>query len=198
MLTKIDVLEEGEVERSTNGEVLVFRENNVTTVVAALDSTQNVLGVVLAVTNRLDRAGPLAHRRRRERFARVVGCRGAVWSLRGSDPVVTLLDRRSKRCGRKCECKKLRDTHFGDCAVMSGSIELKEPVVLPSSCRLPLIYSSRTSFRVDALSHNLRTGDERGETLPTMSSSSWRGKWLVCGASPESLADCKRARHLAS
>ena len=119
-LTKIDVLEEGKVKRSTNGVVLVLGEDNVTTIVAALNGAHDVLGVILAVAVGLDGAGPLARRRSGKRLSRVVGRNWVVRSLGRSDLCVAFLDGRSKRRGCERKCENFRDTHVCDCTMMSG------------------------------------------------------------------------------
>lgn len=91
------MLEEGQVERSADGVVLALREEYVTAVVAALDSAQNVLRIVLALAVGLDHAGPLARRRNGEWLSRVVRSDWVVGSVGGSDLIITLLDRRSER-----------------------------------------------------------------------------------------------------
>jgi hypothetical protein len=87
------VLEEGKVKRSTNGVVLVLREDDVTAIVAALDRAQDVLGVILAVAIGLNSASLCTRRRRRECLSRVVRRDWVVWSLRRCDLGTAFLDR---------------------------------------------------------------------------------------------------------
>jgi hypothetical protein len=162
------MLQEGQIERSANSVVLVFGKDHVTTIVAALDSFQDVLGVILAVAIGLDRAGLLARRRSRERLAGVVRSDWVVRAIGRRDLGVALLHRRSKRCGCKRKREKLSYTHCVECAVMSGWMRLREPVPSSSCCRPCLMYLSQASFRRKVRPTAFPTGDEAGETLPTM------------------------------
>ena len=75
------MLEEGKVKRSANSVILVLGEDNVTAVVTAFDSTQDVLGVILAIPISLDCAGPLTRRRSGKRFSRVIRRNWVIGSL---------------------------------------------------------------------------------------------------------------------
>lgn len=79
--TKIDMLKESQIKRRADGEFLILREDNVTAIVALLDSLQDVLGIILAATASPDRADLLTFRRDRERLSRVVGRNRGVGSL---------------------------------------------------------------------------------------------------------------------
>ena len=54
--TKIDIVEEGKVQRCSNREVLVFGENHVAAVIALLDSVEDVLGIIFAMSARFNAA----------------------------------------------------------------------------------------------------------------------------------------------
>ena len=75
------MLEEGQVKCSADGVVLVLREYNMTTVVAGLDGTQDVLRIVCAVAVGFDGTSLCARRRRWEWFAGVVRRNWVVWPL---------------------------------------------------------------------------------------------------------------------
>ena len=57
LLTQINAVEEREIQRGSNGEFLVLREDDMTAVVTLLDRLQDVCGVILTTTESLDAAG---------------------------------------------------------------------------------------------------------------------------------------------
>jgi hypothetical protein len=58
MPTKIDVVEESQIKRGADRELLILGEHNVTAIVALFDGLEDVRGVIRSVTARLNNACP--------------------------------------------------------------------------------------------------------------------------------------------
>ena len=55
--TKINTVEEGQIQRGSDGELLVLGENDVPAIVALLNSSQDVGRIVFTIAESLDAAG---------------------------------------------------------------------------------------------------------------------------------------------
>jgi hypothetical protein len=112
------VLEELEVQCGADGVRLVLREHDVSTVVAGLDSLQDVGRVILITTKRfLDYASLVARSRLRRLLRRVVRLDRMVRALgRLYAPAVEWC--RDDCCGlQQSKRKDFGDTHSGECSM---------------------------------------------------------------------------------
>lgn len=96
--TEINAVKEGQIECSSDRELLVLGENDMTTVVALLDGFQDVCRVIFTIAESLDAAGLGSCRRSWAGLLRVIRIRRMVWSLGSSNAHASLIDRCRQYC----------------------------------------------------------------------------------------------------